>query len=137
MTTHPYRLDDASGPDGDHAVRAPAPAKRAGPGWWSRTAPVLLLALIAPLVAEFLLGDVTLASLGALIVFVPLYGAGALRIRKVVRRRHGGWPAIAVLAGAFGLIEEGLATQSLFNPSYAHAHLLASGYLPALGIAVP
>ena len=34
-------------------------------------------------------------------------------------------------------MEEGLATQSLFNPDYAHQHLLSSGYLPALGIAIP
>jgi hypothetical protein len=34
-------------------------------------------------------------------------------------------------------VEEGLATQSLFNPNYAHQHLLSSGYVPVLGIAVP
>ena len=100
-------------------------------------APVLLLLVTAPLVAEFLLGDVTLASLPALVLFIPLYGGGALLIREVVRRRGGGWPAIVVLAAAFSVVEEGLATQSLFNPDYAHQHLLSSGYLPALGIAIP
>jgi hypothetical protein len=100
-------------------------------------APVLLLLLIAPLVAEFLLGDVTLASLPALLLFIPLYGGGAVLIREVVRRRGGGWPAVVVLAAAFGVVEEGLATQSLFNPDYAHQHLLSPGYLPALGIGVP
>jgi len=54
-------------------------------------APVLLLLVIAPLVAEFLLGDVTLASLPALVLFIPLYG--------------GGWPAIVVLAAAYGVVE--------------------------------
>jgi hypothetical protein len=44
--------------------------------------------------------------------------------------KGGGWPAIAVLAAAFGVVEEGLATQSLFNPDYAHQHLLSSGYIP-------
>lgn len=106
-------------------------------GSWSRQAPALLLLVVAPLVAEFLLGDVTLASLGALLVFIPLYGAGALLIREVVRRGNGGWPAIVVFAAAFAVVEEGLGTQSLFNPDYAHAHLLAAGYLPSLGIAVP
>jgi hypothetical protein len=42
-----------------------------------------------------------------------------------------------VFAAAFGVVEEGLATQSLFNPDYAHQHLLGAGYVPALGIAVP
>jgi hypothetical protein len=51
--------------------------------------------------------------------------------------RGGGWPAIVVPAAACGVVEEGLATQSLFNPDYAHQHLLSAGYLPALGIAVP
>jgi hypothetical protein len=71
--------------------------------------PVLVLLLTAPLVAEFLLGDVTLASLPALVVFIPLYGGGAVLIREVLRRRGGGWPAMVVLAAAFGVIEEGLA----------------------------
>jgi hypothetical protein len=55
-------------------------------GWWSRMAPVLLLLVITPLVAEFLLGDVTLASLPALVLFIPLYGGGAVLISEVVRR---------------------------------------------------
>jgi hypothetical protein len=40
-------------------------------------------------------------------------------IREVIRHKGGGWPAIVVLAAAYGVIEEGLATQSLFNPDYA------------------
>jgi hypothetical protein len=39
-------------------------------------APVLLLLVIAPLVAEFLIGCVTLASLPSLVLFIPLYGGG-------------------------------------------------------------
>src|SRR5215208_7173436 len=122
--TQPAHVDSSSAVT-PHATTSPA--RR---GWWSRMAPVLLLLVIAPLVAEFLLGDVTLASLPALVLFIPLYGGGALLIREVVRRRGGGWPA-------FGVVEEGLATQSLFNPDYAHQHLLSSGFLPALGIAIP
>jgi len=106
-------------------------------GWWSRMAPVLVLLVTAPLVAEFLLGDVTLVSLPALAIFIPLYGGGAVLIREVVRRKGGGWPAIVVLAAAYGVIGEGLATQSLFNPNYAHQHLLSTGYVSALGIAIP
>jgi hypothetical protein len=68
-------------------------------------APVLLLLVIAPLVAEFLLGDVALASLPALVLFIPLYGGGAVLIREVVRHRGGGWPAIVVLAAAYGVVE--------------------------------
>lgn len=98
-----------------------------------RFAPVLWLLILAPLVAEFLLGDFSVRSLGLLLVFLPLYGGGALLIREVVRRTGRGWPSILLLAVAYALIEEGFATQSLFNPSYTGQHLLAYGYLPALG----
>jgi hypothetical protein len=121
---------DATHIDSPDAATPRAPISQQRRGWWSRMAPVLLLLLVAPLVAEFLLGDVTLALLGALVVFIPLYGGGALLIREVVRRRGGGWPAIVVLAAAFGVVEEGLATQSLFNPNYAHQHLLSSDTYP-------
>ncbi|MFL6045832.1 MAG: hypothetical protein ACJ72M_12020 [Propionibacteriaceae bacterium] len=123
--------------DSEDAAATQRPTSSQRSGWWSRMAPVLLLLITAPLVAEFLLGDVTLASLPALVIFIPLYGAGAVLIREVIRRKGGGWPAILVLAAAFGVIEEGLSTQSLFNPDYAHQHLLSSGYVPALGIAIP
>jgi len=98
-----------------------------------RLAPALWLLVLAPFIAEFLLGDFSVRSLGLLLVFVPLYGGGALLIREVVRRTRRGWPSIVLLAVAFALIEEGFATQSLFNPHYAGQHLLAYGYVPALG----
>ncbi|MEV4709305.1 hypothetical protein [Actinoplanes sp. NPDC049316] len=66
-----------------------------------------------------------------------MYGGGALVIREVTRRTGRGWPTVLLLALAYGLFEEGIATQSLFNPDYAGAHLLDQGFVPALGIAVP
>jgi hypothetical protein len=54
--------------------------------------------------------------LPALVVLAPMYGGGALLIREVVRRRGLGWPSIILLALACGVLEEGLITQSLFNP---------------------
>jgi hypothetical protein len=42
-----------------------------------------------------------------------------------------------VLALAYGVFEEGITTESLFDPGYAHAHLLDRGFIPALGIGVP
>jgi len=98
-----------------------------------RLAPALWLLMLASFIAEFLLGDFSFRSLGFLLVFLPLYGGGALLIREVVRRTHRGWPSIVLLAVAYALIEEGFATQSLFNPNYAGQHLLAYGYVPLLG----
>ncbi|GAA2374831.1 hypothetical protein [Dactylosporangium salmoneum] len=102
-----------------------------------RIAPALGLFFLAPLVAEFLLGNLPITMLPAIVALAPMYGGGALLIRELARRRGLGWPNILILAAAYGVIEEGLTTQSLFNPNYADAHLLADGYVPQLGIGVP
>lgn len=102
-----------------------------------RVAPAFALYFLSPFIAEFLLGDFTLAGLASLLLLGTMYGGGAILIREVVRRAGRGWPTILTLALAYGVLEEGLVTQSLFNPNYAHHHLLAEGFVPALGIAVP
>jgi hypothetical protein len=99
-----------------------------------RMAPVISLFFIAPFVAEFLLGDIPVVLLPALLAFAPMYGGGALLIREVARRTGRGWPMMLTLALAFAVLEEGLLTQSLFNPNYAGEHLLQYAYLPSLGI---
>jgi hypothetical protein len=95
------------------------------------------LFLLAPLVAEFLLGNLPLTALPALILLAPLYGGGALLIREVVRRTGRGWPSIVVLALAYGVLEEGITTMSLFNANYAGLRLLDNGFIPLLGIGGP
>ncbi len=99
-----------------------------------RVAPAIGLFFLAPLVAEFLLGNLPITLLPALVVLAPLYGGGAVLIREVARRRGLGWPSIVLLALAYGVLEEGLTTQSLFNPNYAGQRLLDDGYLPVLGM---
>jgi hypothetical protein len=103
-----------------------------------RVGPAVGLFFVAPLVAEFLLGDLPIKLLGALIVLAPLYGGGALLIRELVRRSGRGWPSIFVLAFAYAVFEEAFTTQTLFNPNYLHLnlHLLQPAYIPALGIGV-
>jgi hypothetical protein len=107
------------------------------PGPLHRIAPAAGLFLLAPLVAEFLLGNLPITMLAALLALAPLYGGGALLIRELTRRAGRGVPTMLVLGIAYGLAEEGITTQSLFNPDYAGAHLLADGFIPALGIAGP
>jgi hypothetical protein len=94
----------------------------------------LTLFFVAPLVAEYLLGDLPLTLLAALIMLAPMYGGGALLIRELARRSGRGWPTILLLGVAYALIEEGFSTQSLFNPNYLGFHLLAPAWIPALGI---
>ncbi|HUA14974.1 MAG TPA: hypothetical protein VMG31_06735 [Verrucomicrobiae bacterium] len=101
-----------------------------------RVAPAIGLFFLAPLVAEFLLGDLPITFLAALVVLAPMYGGGALLIREVVRRTGRGWPSLLVLALAYGIVEEAFTTQTLFNPNYLHMSLglLRPAYIAALGI---
>jgi hypothetical protein len=86
----------------------------------SHLAPVFVLLFLAPAVAELLLGNIS--PNGSLpIVFlldVTYYGTGAILIREIVRRRGLHWWWIPMLAFAYGLLEEGLALHSLFNPNF-------------------
>jgi hypothetical protein len=90
----------------------------------------------APLVAEFLLGNLPIKLLPALVILAPLYGGGALLIRETVRKAGRGWPSILLLGMAYAIFEEAFTTQSLFNPDYLKLHLglLTPAFVPALGI---
>jgi len=94
------------------------------------------LFFLAPIVAEFLLGDFPATWLPLIIVIAPMYGGGALLIRELTRRTGRGWPTILLLGVAYAIIEEAFTTQTLFNPDIygMHMHLLSHGWIPALGI---
>jgi hypothetical protein len=109
-----------------------------------RKSAALTLTLLSPFTAEFLLADQYLAGPPELVqqlvmfaLYVAFYGAAALLIRETVRRRGRGWPTMLTLALAFGVFEEGLLTQTLFNPHYLGLDLLSSGHVPVLGIGGP
>ncbi len=100
-------------------------------------APVASLLVLSPLIAEYLLGNLTFSQMWLFPVMVLLYGGGAVLVREATRRTGRGWPTLLMLGLAYGIVEEALATQSLFNPNYLRAHLLDFGYMPALGMAAP
>ncbi len=97
-------------------------------------AAALTLFFLAPLVAEYLLGDLPVTLLSALVMLAPMYGGGALLIRELTRRSGRGWPTMLLLGCAYAFIEEGFSTQSLFNPNFLGMHLLAPAWIPSLGI---
>ena len=101
-----------------------------------RIAPALTLFFLGPFVAEFLLGNLPITTLPAMIVLAPMYGGGALLIRESVRRVGRGWPSILVLGLAYAVLEEAFTTQTLFNPNYLklNLHLLDHAYIPWLGM---
>jgi hypothetical protein len=100
-------------------------------------APLFTLLALAPLIAEYLLGNLTFGQMTLFPLMMIFYGAGAVFIREVTRRSGRGWPTLLTLGLAYGVVEEAISTQSLFNPHYMGFHLLDVGYVPALGIAVP
>ncbi|CAM3906878.1 MULTISPECIES: hypothetical protein [Paenibacillus] len=103
---------------------------------FKRFAPAIVLFILSPFIAEFLLGNIGIDAIENYIFLAPLYGGGALLVREIARRSGRGWPAILLLGLAFAIVEEGLITQTLFNPSYFRHELLSAAYIPALGIGV-
>jgi hypothetical protein len=107
----------------------PSPTPQRPAGWAA-----LGLFILAPLIAEYLHGNMSVTALPWLVVVAPLYGGGALLIREVVRRAQRGWPTVLLLALAYAVIEEGLVTHTLFNPSYFDYPLLDPAPIPLLGM---
>ena len=111
----------------------------------------LVLVVLAPVVAELSLGTVPLREGWIYLFFVPIYGGGALFLREIFRRTRGGYLNLLLLGVAYGLVEEGLALQSLtsthlydaarwaprlfgFNTAYAELNLV---YHAVFSVAVP
>jgi hypothetical protein len=87
--------------------------------WRRRIAPVAALMVLAPWAAECSWGGFALADVPVVVIFLaPMYGGAAVLIRETARRTGGGWPAIVLLAAAFGVLQAGLVDQSLFNPDF-------------------
>jgi hypothetical protein len=86
-----------------------------------RYLPVFVLLLLSPVVAEFVFGATPVSNLGGIVPLVFFYGGGAVLIRGLGRRRGPGWRPIILLGAAYGIFEEGLVIQSMFNPELFNA----------------
>lgn len=86
-----------------------------------RLRPAFLLFLLAPAGAELLTGSAPPAEffhpLG-FVVLLLLYGNGALLVRELVHRWGAGWPSVLALGASYGILEEGLACKSFFDPNW-------------------
>jgi hypothetical protein len=153
---------------GTPAARRPVPFPRAVA--FFRRHPVLLLLCLTPGIPEYLSGSSSVAGLivapGVFFLFLllnlGLYGPGVLLVREALVRWRKGWLAALLLGGAYGLLEEGTALSTLFDPrasvvgglgSYGHfdgvswvwaigvlgVHIVLSIGLPIvlLGLALP
>jgi hypothetical protein len=96
------------------------------PGWvaFFRRHPVLLLLAFTPGIPEYLSGSSSFALLaGNPVVFLlflglnlGLYGPGVLLVREALVRWRPGWAGVILLGAAYGLLEEGTALSTIFNP---------------------
>src|SRR5689334_1076568 len=84
-----------------------------------RGAPAATLFVLAPVIGEVLFGAIPLSRLPfGLLGVVGLYGGGAILVRELVVRRRLGAAWMVVLGLAYGLVEEGLVVQSLFDQHF-------------------
>jgi hypothetical protein len=83
--------------------------------------PLWALVLLSPVIAEMLSGSTPpiewLNPIAALFL-IWLYGSGVLVMRETAVRWKTGWPGILLLGAAYGIIEEGLAVKSFFDPGW-------------------
>ncbi len=90
-----------------------------------RRHPILCLFLLTPGIPEYLSGSSSFVFLVgspawfflALGINAAMYTSGALLIREALIRWKKGWPTVFALGSAYALMEEGIADQTIFNPS--------------------
>lgn len=126
----------------------PSPPRRSGFLAFLRAHPILCLALLTPGIPEYLSGSSSLADLVlnpawfflAIAINVGQYTSGALLIREAALRWGKGWGSIFLLAGAYGVTEEGLGDNTLFNPKGAsgvlgvYGHFLGVNWVWSCGV---
>jgi hypothetical protein len=86
--------------------------------------PILFLLLLTPGIPEYLSASsqITLLVLNPLLFFlllganIGLYGSGVILIREAMIRWKKGWASVFLMGVAYGIVEEGLALWTLFNP---------------------
>jgi uncharacterized membrane protein (UPF0136 family) len=89
-----------------------------------RRHPVWLFLCFTPGIPEYLSGSSPLAGIvvspGGFLLFLGLnlglYGPGVLLVREAYVRWKPGWAGLLLLGAAYGLLEEGTALSTLFNP---------------------
>lgn len=99
-----------------------------------RVHPIVCLAILTPGIPEYLSTSSSLLTAVTDPFFFPIqlainvaqYTAGALLIREAVLRWHKGWGTVFLLGLAYGVTEEGLGDNTLFNSSHGADGVLGS-----------
>jgi len=91
--------------------------------------PIITLVLLSPVIAELLSGSAPPLEFFhpfGFIVLVGLYGGGVLIVRELCIKWGKGWGSILLLGAAYGIIEEGLAVKSFFDPNWMDLGILGT-----------
>lgn len=86
-------------------------------------APAITLLLLAPIIAEVLLGATRVSVIFVLIPEIMVWGGGALMIREAVRRWHAGWPSMILMGIALAVAEECMIQQTSLAPLIGAPHV--------------
>ena len=89
--------------------------------------PIISLVLLSPLIAELLSGSAPPLEFFnpiSFFVLLGLYGCGVLLIREYSIKFDIGFVGIIILGIAYGVIEEGLAVKSFFDPEWMDLGIL-------------
>lgn len=107
-----------------------AAASRAGLPPWKH---VLALVALSPFFAEWMTGSTPPAELLNPVAFLVsaaglagLYGGGVLLVRELTIRWHKGWATVLLLGAAYGILEEGVAVHTFFQPGGSPVGILGS-----------
>jgi hypothetical protein len=90
---------------------------------------IWFLAFLSPVIAEMLSGSSPIIEwLNPIVIaiFLGMYGAGAILVREITLKWNKGWASIIVLGAAYGIIEEGIAVKSFFDPGWVDLGGLAA-----------
>ena len=79
---------------------------------WQKTAPVITLLLLAPIISEVLSGSTRISTIFVLIPEIAVWGCGTLIIRYLARRWHKDWISIFLMGLALSIAEECVVQQT-------------------------
>jgi hypothetical protein len=114
-----------------------------------RRHPVFLMLCLSPGMVEYLSGSSSLEGIVRFpVVFLlflgfnlALYGPGVLLVREALLRWNKGWASMLCLGAAYGILEEGTALSTLFNPRASvvgglgyYGHYLGVSWIWTIGI---
>ena len=89
---------------------------------------LLILLFLSPLIGELLSGSappVEFFNPFVLICLTALYGCGDVLVRETTIKWNKGWGTVLLLGAAYGIVEEGLAVKSWFDPNWMDLGTLA------------